>query len=271
MKKSLYDILQINQNATPNEIKTAYRKLAKIYHPDINKTKDAEDKFKEINAAYEVLSDTQKKKDYDNYGDNLFKQQNFNDFYKKNNFNKNHYSQFDFNFEDIFENIFRKNNSFNNDFNNTLYHSINIDFKTAILGGKVSFYFNKQHIDINIPSNTSNGQKFKIKKGSYSTINNDLILTVNIIDNEYSFDNDGNLIKHFDISLKTALFGDKITVNTLYKTLTITIPKNTKHLQKFRIKNFGINSDLILIANIVLPKIEDLDKTLVKNLKNRLP
>ena len=61
MAKSLYQTLEIPENASADEIKKAYRKLARKYHPDINKDPGAEDKFKEINAAYEVLSDESKK------------------------------------------------------------------------------------------------------------------------------------------------------------------------------------------------------------------
>lgn len=61
MSKSLYDTLEISENASQDEIKKAYRKLARKYHPDINKDSGAEEKFKEINAAYEVLSDENKK------------------------------------------------------------------------------------------------------------------------------------------------------------------------------------------------------------------
>lgn len=67
-KRDYYEILGLSKSASDDEIKKAYRKLAKKYHPDINKEKDAEEKFKEINEAYEVLSDPQKKQVYDNYG-----------------------------------------------------------------------------------------------------------------------------------------------------------------------------------------------------------
>lgn len=67
-KRDYYEVLGLSKNASDDEIKKAYRKLAKKYHPDINKEKDAEEKFKEINEAYEVLSDSQKKQIYDNYG-----------------------------------------------------------------------------------------------------------------------------------------------------------------------------------------------------------
>ena len=67
-KRDYYEVLGVSKGASADEIKKAYRKLAKKYHPDVNKAKDAEEKFKEINEAYEVLSDDQKKQIYDNYG-----------------------------------------------------------------------------------------------------------------------------------------------------------------------------------------------------------
>ncbi|MEA2028820.1 MAG: DnaJ domain-containing protein, partial [Campylobacterota bacterium] len=80
MAKSLYETLGLNDNASADEIKKAYRKLARKYHPDINKEPEAAEKFKEINAAYEVLSDKEKKAQYDQFGDSMFGGQNFHDF-----------------------------------------------------------------------------------------------------------------------------------------------------------------------------------------------
>ena len=67
-KRDYYEVLGIAKGATEDEIKKAYRKLAKKYHPDVNKAPDAADKFKEINEAYEVLSDPQKRQNYDQFG-----------------------------------------------------------------------------------------------------------------------------------------------------------------------------------------------------------
>ena len=65
MSKSLYETLEVSENASQDDIKKSYRKLARKYHPDVNKQKEAEEKFKEINAAYEILSDPQKRAQYD--------------------------------------------------------------------------------------------------------------------------------------------------------------------------------------------------------------
>ena len=67
-KRDYYEVLGLSKGASEDEIKRAYRKLAKQYHPDINKAPDAEAKFKEINEAYEVLSDSQKRSNYDQFG-----------------------------------------------------------------------------------------------------------------------------------------------------------------------------------------------------------
>ncbi|HEF7977553.1 TPA: DnaJ domain-containing protein, partial [Campylobacter jejuni] len=77
---SLYETLEVSKNASADEIKKAYRRLARKYHPDINKEKGAEEKFKEINAAYEILSDEKKRAQYDQYGDSMFGGQSFHDF-----------------------------------------------------------------------------------------------------------------------------------------------------------------------------------------------
>lgn len=73
-KRDFYEVLGISKSATEQEIKKAYRQLAKKYHPDVNKEDGAEDKFKEVQEAYEVLSDSSKRSNYDQFGHAAFDQ-----------------------------------------------------------------------------------------------------------------------------------------------------------------------------------------------------
>ncbi|MEM4260170.1 MAG: molecular chaperone DnaJ [Candidatus Woesearchaeota archaeon] len=101
MSKDYYEILGVKRNASKEEIKTAYKNLAKKYHPDINKSDNAQEKFKEINEAASVLLDENKRQQYDQYG---------SDFLKRGGATYSDYAGFESSgfsdFEDIFENFF---------------------------------------------------------------------------------------------------------------------------------------------------------------------
>ncbi|MGB5792785.1 DnaJ C-terminal domain-containing protein [Poseidonibacter sp.] len=283
MAKSLYETLEVSENASADEIKKAYRKLARKYHPDVNKDPAAEEKFKEINAAYEVLSDQEKKLQYDQYGDSMFGGQNFHDFARGQGSNQN--------LDDILRQMFGGGQGFGGGFGGGGFGGfeepdldtnaqISIDFNTSILGGKQHISLNNESFDIKIPEGIKDGQKIRAKgKGkSYQGQRGDLILKINVYESdEYERDED-SLTKYFDVPLKTALFGGKVEIETIHKTITLKVPKNTKQSQKFRVKELGVlnrktstKGDLYLKANIVLPKIEDLDEDLVKILEEKLP
>lgn len=293
MEKSLYTTLGIAQNATQDEIKKAYRKLARQYHPDINKAKDAEEKFKEINAAYEILSDEKKRAQYDQFGDSMFGGQNFSDFARSNQ---------NINLDDILSQIFGggfsqkgafgANSGFGGfssggfggfgdfgDFGESLdiQKDITIPFESALLGG--NYHYAEGNFDVKIPAGIKNGEKLRVKGKGKRTRNSagDLFLRVNIApSNEYEI-KDEILTKCIAIPLKTALFGGKVKVQTPYKEVTLTIPQNTKNNQKFRVKEQGLKNrknsvigDLYLIANIENPLVESLDSALLEALK-KLP
>lgn len=290
MAKSLYETLEVSESATPDEIKKAYRKLARKYHPDVNKEKDAEDKFKEINAAYEVLSDPEKKQQYDQFGDQMFGGQNFHDFAR------NQGSHVDL--DEILRQMFGGGagfggasfggNPFGGGFGGSGFGApdlditaqITIPFDVAVLGGKQHISLSNDSFDIKIPEGVEDGQKIRAKgKGkSYQGQRGDLIIKVNVAQSP-EYERDGStLTKSFDIPLKTALFGDKVQIKTIHKELTLKVPANTKQNQKFRVKELGVlnrktgtKGDLYLKANIVLPKIEDLDEELVQQLQEKLP
>lgn len=289
MAKSLYETLNVSENATSAEIKKAYRTLAKKYHPDMNKDPKAEEKFKEINAAYEVLGDDKKKAQYDMHGDDMFGGQNFHDFAQGQG------AGVDIN--DILRQMFGQQgggfggqSGFGGGFGGhggfgepdlDISANLSIDFNTSILGGVKNVSMNGESFDIKIPEGIQNGQKIRAKsKGKQvpGYQRGDLIITLNVQESdEYERDED-DLIKSFDISLKTALFGGKVVIPTLTKDITLKVPQNTKQNQKFRVKELGAlnrktkqKGTLYLKANIILPKIEDLDEDLVEILESKLP
>ncbi len=290
MSKSLYETLEVSPNATSDEIKKSYRRLARKYHPDINKEKDAEEKFKEINAAYEILSDEKKRKQYDQFGDSMFGGQNFHDFAR---------GQGNVDLDDILSQIFGGGGfsqgtggfggfeSFGgfggfggrSQPNLDINAQITIPFSTAILGGKHNINLQNQNFDIKIPAGIRDGETIRLR-GKGKTMGNqsgDVLLKVSVAPHpQYSQDGD-NLTKKFDLPLKTALFGGKVEIETLYKTITLKVPKNTKNNQRFRVKELGAYNrksksygDLYLEANIILPDIDSLPKELVESLEKYL-
>lgn len=294
MSKSLYDTLDVSSNASADEIKKAYRRLARKYHPDVNKDPGAEEKFKEINAAYEILSDEQKRRQYDQYGDNMFGGQNFHDFAN---------AQGGANLDEILRSIFGGGGfggfgSSSRGFGGfgganfsgggfggfsepdlDVSAKIIVPFNVAILGGKHSLSYNGETFDVKIPAGIKSGEKMRVKdKGkSYQGYKGDLILSVEVANSpEYTREGD-DLVKTIDIPLKTALFGGKIIVDTLYKEITLKVKEDTKNGQKFRVKEYGAlnrktqtKGDLYLVANIVLPPLASLDRDLKAMMEAKL-
>ncbi|WP_297443535.1 J domain-containing protein [Sulfurimonas sp.] len=295
MSKSLYETLEVSPNATESEIKKAYRKLARKYHPDINKEASAEAKFKEINAAYEVLSDKEKKAQYDQYGDAMFGGQNFHDFSQSQG------GQADL--DEILRQMFSgggaaggfggfggASSGFGGGFSSgqQRYQEPNLDIETdvtipfsvSVLGGSHSVAVNGDRFDIKIPAGVKDGEKMRVKGKGHAQNGRvgDLFLRIHVAPSpEYEREGD-NLVKSFDVPLYAALFGDTIVVQTLEKEIKLKVPKNTKNGQRFRVKEMGamnrktkVRGDLYLKANIVLPKVEDLDSELVEVMKEKLP
>ena len=279
---SLYETLGVDKSASADEIKKAYRRLARKYHPDINKEAGAEDKFKEINAAYEILSDEKKRAQYDRHGDAMFGGQNFHDFAQGSA------DMGDLN--DIINSIFggfggaksagsRGGFSFNtfggdgfSGFDGATqdldtHSSIEIPFETAIQGGEMSVRVGGETVKFKVPAGINAGEKLRIRgKGQKSGIQSgDLILEIKIAPSaEYSREGD-DLFKKIDIPLKTALFGGKVEISTPSKSATIKIAKNTKNGQKYRLKGYGVQNrkskilgDLYAVVNVVLPDVDSL-------------
>ncbi len=176
MPKDYYEILGVSKNADSEEIKRAYRKLAHQYHPDKNNGDDK--KFKEINEAYQVLGNKEKKEQYDRFGRTFegasggFSQEGFEGFGG---------------FSDIFEELFgfgsaRRGGGFGFDFGrgfgrafSTVQVQLNLDFITAILGGEIEVSVKGERIKLKIPAGVQNGEAL-VHHGK----NNDIIFVINV-------------------------------------------------------------------------------------------
>jgi curved DNA-binding protein len=287
MAKSLYQTLEVSENASEVEIKKAYRKLARKYHPDVCKEASCEEKFKEINAAYEILGDAQKKAQYDQFGDNMFGGQNFHDFSRSQGGNVD--------LDEILRQMFSGGGFGGGGFSGfggggfhqqyqepdlDIETNVTIPFNVAILGGTHSVSINSNRFDIKIPAGVKSGEKMRVrgKGNSQNGRVGDLFLKISVASNpEYQREGD-NLVKTFDLPLYAALFGDKVTIQTLEKEIKLKVPTNTKNSQRFRVKGMGVmnrktktRGDLYLKANIVLPDVESLDSKLVELMKEKLP
>ncbi|MGN8398201.1 DnaJ C-terminal domain-containing protein [Helicobacter pylori] len=288
MSKSLYQTLDVSENANQDEIKKSYRRLARKYHPDLNKTKEAEEKFKEINAAYEILSDEEKRRQYDQFGDNMFGGQNFSDFARSRSASED--------LDDILSSIFGRGgfsqrfsqnsqgfSGFN--FSNFAHEdldmttTLNVSVLDTLLGNKKQVSINNETFSLKIPIGVEEGEKIRVRnKGKMGrTGRGDLLLQIHIEEDEMYKREKDDIIQIFDLPLKTALFGGKIEIATWHKTLTLTIPPNTKAMQKFRIKDKGIKNrktshvgDLYLQARLILPKTETLSNELKALLEKEL-
>jgi curved DNA-binding protein len=281
MAKSLYEVLGVSENASQDEIKKAYRKLARKYHPDICKKPECEEKFKEINTAYEILGDAQKRKQYDAMGDNMFNGQNFQDFYRQHK---------DVDLEEILSQIFGGGfgasrgfggfggfgfEGFGGGFEPDLdvHARIQIPFDLAVKGGVYTINYNGEAIKVKIPAGLKSGQKLRIRgKGkSHQGKRGDLILEVEVTPNPNWERRGDDLYTKVEVPLKTMIFGGKVGVDTFKGHINVKVPGNSKCCQKLRVKGYGVNNGNLYIELIPkLPKVEELDPELAKMMEEKL-
>lgn len=288
-----YKVLGIDKSASPKEVKDAYRKLARKYHPDLNPNNpDAKSKFQQINEANEVLSDPEKRKKYDLYGENW---QHADEFEKQRQQQTQSYASggregfsdepFAGGFSDFFESMFGSGGSgrgrgarYRGDDYTTEIHLELIDaFKTH----KQTLTVNGKNIRITIPAGVENGQTIKIAghggPGTNGGPNGDLYITFTVANHPKYKRLGNNLYATVDLDLYTALLGGEIMIDTLDGKVKLKVKPETPNGTKVKLKgkgfpvykNEGQFGDLQVTYSIKIPtNLTEKQKKLFEELRN---
>lgn len=297
-----YSILGLDKNASADNIKKAYRKLARKYHPDVNPNNpDAHVKFQQINEANEVLSDPEKRKKYDEYGENWKHAEEYEKARQQQAQNGGFASGYDFGgsysnfsgsnfdgFSDFFENLFgggstrsqgkKRSAGFKgSDYNAELH----LSFRDAYQTHKQTLNVNGRNIRITVPAGIADGQVIKLKGqgglGINGGPNGDLYITF-VISADANFTRKGNdLYTTVPLDLYTAILGGETMVNTLDGKVKLKVKPETQNGTKVRLKgkgfpiykkegNFG---DLFVTFDIKIPtNLSEKQKELFQQLAN---
>lgn len=308
MADDYYKILGVNRNASDDDIQKAYRSLARKYHPDVNENKEqAKERFQEVQRAYDVLSDSEKREMYDRYGSS------FESMGSGGPGGQTWQAQpggasFDFNDIDFsrifggatssgggFEDIFQQFNQAGAQPRGRrrqqprrgadLTHDMTVPFKTAVTGGEIGLSLQrpngeKKSITVKVPPGIEDGKKIRLRGQGEASPNGgpagDILITVHS-ESHPSFQRHGkNLEVHVPVTVAEAALGAKVEVPTPKGTITLTIPSGTSSGKRLRIKGHGVApssgepGDLYAVVMISLPKSMDEEtKDLVRRLAER--
>ncbi len=260
--KDYYKILEVDSNATAEQIKKSYRRLAMTYHPDRNPgNKAAEDMFKEINEAYDVLSNPEKRQKFDLMRDG---KNNSTDFYTKNSGSTSSYKKtsggtttggndddFDFDldyfkrktseYSDFFNNFFRNSTLFKGD---DFTGSITISLQEAYTGSTRILNILDQKLRIKILPGIVDDQLLKIPEQGYPGIaggkKGDLYVRVKVEKDPYFTRRGDELFTEIYVDVFKVLLGGEILLHTLSGDIKITIPQGIEYGKQLRVKGKGM-------------------------------
>ncbi|RKU07942.1 molecular chaperone DnaJ [Candidatus Poribacteria bacterium] len=286
-ERDYYEVLGVNRNASPEEIKRAYRKVALQHHPDKNPgDKTAEEKFKEASNAYDVLSDSEKRKIYDIRGhagvhnagfqgytnfEDIFT--NFGDIFGREVFG---------NFGDVFGDVFSRENptGFGPQRRGNLRTKLKIPFEESILGAEKRIQVNDRTLTIKIPAGIKDGQSLRLAgQGDLTASGQRGSLIVKIaVQPHPDFKRENlDLVTQATVPFTTAALGGKVRIPTLKGEIDLKIPAGTQPEQQLRVRGAGVvdssrrKGDLRVQIKIKIPRsLTRKQKELLKELEKTL-
>lgn len=279
--KDYYKILGVSRDAKTDEIRKAYRKLAKQYHPDVNKEPGAEEKYKEINEAYEVLKDSEKRAKYDTLGMNWQQGQDFTPPPGWSSGGNYHSADFDGgNFSDFFKTLFGSGfgdifgggsvhfdsssvnlgdmSSFGRPVSKDTKADITLTLQDAFRGGKFDLRIGGRKLSVNIPKGIKEGTELTLRGKSEK--GGDLYLTIHIAPDSVYELNGYDLTREVKVPVYDAVLGKKLAVETLAGEVDVTMPPGIQDGQKLRLrgkgmpKRDGTNGDFFVRVRIEIPR-----------------
>lgn len=276
MSKDYYTIMGVSRNASDQDIKTAYRKLARKYHPDLNKAADAEAKFKELGEAYEVLKDKEKRQAYDQFGEQwqhakTYQQQGDG----KPKYQHQQYSNAPFDEAELFETLFghkayRQQSMKGEDIQATLSLSLEqayaggtqrLDLPIHTLSSEGYLETKPQTFQVKIPAGVTDGQKIRLAGMGGPSLSQgpkgDLYLTIALQPHALYEVKAKDIYLTLPITPWEAALGATIQVPTLSGMIDLKIPHHSQGGQKLRLKGKGLGGkepgDAYVLLKLVIP------------------
>ncbi len=288
--RDYYEILGVSRTASEEEIRKAYRELARKYHPDVNKAPDAAEKFNEVQEAYDTLSDPEKRAKYDQFGRVRVEAGGASPWGEAGGV--------DFDFDDfgsVFETFFRNRGGTHGRTHTRaraqhrpktpMRHEVHVSFMTAARGGKIDLRLQvggeDKTISVTIPPGTVDGAKLRVRRPE--GLDRDLILTIRVGNHPHFRRVAGKpLDLEFDlpVSIVEATLGATIEVPTLDGRVELRLPGGTASGQKLRLRGRGLKGsdgsvgDLYAVVRIVPPdpaSLTDEERKALETLGKRLP